>query len=1036
MRQSTKILAALLLLGYLWTSAEGMAVMSVDLGNEFMKIAIVKPGVPMEIVLNKESRRKTPVVVAFRNNEREFGDQAMNTAVRYPANAFLYLKDLLGKKVDNPVVKHYQQRFPYHNIVPSDTGTVMFQIDEVHLRSPHSKPSFGNTKYSVEELLGMVLQEAKHLAEGFAEQPISDVVITVPPFFNQAERRAMNLAAEYAGLKLLQLMNDNSAVALNYGVFRRKEFNGTAQHYMFFDMGATSTIVTIVGYQLVKTKEGSYTETNPQVTVKGVGFDRDLGGLEFQLRFRDHLARLFNGQKKTSSDVFQDKRAMGKLFKEAGRVKNVLSANTDHFAQVESLLDDQDFKAKVTREELEEMSQDMLDRVAKPIEDALKVSQMTMGEIKEVILMGGGTRMPKVQELISKATGRQELGKSINTDEAAALGAVYQAAFLSKGYRVKKFLVKDANLYPIQVEFERQKEGEAVKTIKRTLFGRMNPYPQKKVMTFNKHTEDFNFRVNYGDLSYLDEVDVKNFDSLNLTKVTLKGVKAAHEKHSKDAESKGVKAHFRMDESGILTLDRVESVYEKAPPPEEESTLAKLGNTISNFFSGKSEEEGNVEDSKEKDDKGKENGGEKSTDSKDDTSEQDKKEKKQSDKAKEEEKEKKEEKTENKKDTKAQKEEVKNEKKEEKTDQKKDETPKEGKADKGEQKGNETTDKKDGDAAKNETAEEKKPPKPVTIKEEITPESEILDLLPPSEDAVKASIKVLEKLKQKDEDKIKLQQAHNALESFIFDAQDKLYQEPYEQASTEEERSMLREKLTAASDWLDESDVTNTIQEFKDQLKTLKDATYALYERVREHSERPKALEALKDMLNYTDMFYKGVKNLTESLDDQPYTEVEVTTLEKLINETKSWQKTNIKAQKDTPLTDKPVLLVEDIAVKIRALDREVKYLMNKAKTFVPKKPVKPKNETETPGNETKIETPNNETKSEEEGPAEGQDSTTPGTEEPVEQPPPPTEEENKNNEEKSELPESEETDKTGKEDKSSESKETDSKKDDEHIEL
>lgn len=125
-----------------------------------------------------------------------------------------------------------------------------------------------------------------------------------------------------------------------------------------------------------------------------------------QLRLREHLGKLFNAQKKTTNNVFENKRSMGKLFKEAGRLKQVLSANADHFSQVEGLLDDKDFRAKVTRDEYEELCKDMLDRVKLPVEEALKSSHMTMTEISGVILMGAGTRMPKVQEHLIQATGR------------------------------------------------------------------------------------------------------------------------------------------------------------------------------------------------------------------------------------------------------------------------------------------------------------------------------------------------------------------------------------------------------------------------------------------------------------------------------------------------------------------------------------------------------------------------------------------------------------------------------------------------------
>ncbi|KAK7462527.1 hypothetical protein BaRGS_00038437, partial [Batillaria attramentaria] len=566
-------LTGLIVLGACLTVSARLAVMSIDLGGEFMKIAIVKPGVPMEIVLNKESARKTKTIVAFRDGERHFANDAYNTAVRFPDKAFWFLTHVIGRHYDDPLVQQYRQRFPFYDkimVKDDERGTVLFK-----------DPDNDDTLYSAEELMGMILEKAREYAQDFAEQEIKDAVITVPPYYTQAERRAVRTAAELVGINVLQLMSDSAAVALNYGVFRRKNFNTTAQYYMFYDMGATSTVATVVSYQLVKVKEGTRVETNPQLTIKGIGYDRNLGGLEMTLRLRDHLAKVFNSQKKRSIKVEDNPRAMAKLLKEAERVKKVLSANADHMAQVEGLLEGEDFRAKVTRDEFETMCKDLLQRVTRPLEEALKSSEITLGEISEVILMGGSSRVPKVQELLMKSIGRDELGKSINTDEAAALGAVYQAAYLGKGFKVKTFHVRDGNVFPINVEFEKQKSGDdgatAARVIKRTLFGRMNPFPQKKVMTFNKHFTDFSFAVRYGDLDFLPEEERKTFETMSLTNVSLVGVAEALAKHKDGADYKGVKAHFRMDESGILTLDKVESVFEKQQPaeaekPDDEST--------------------------------------------------------------------------------------------------------------------------------------------------------------------------------------------------------------------------------------------------------------------------------------------------------------------------------------------------------------------------------------------------------------------------------------------------------------------------------
>uniref|UniRef100_A0A8V5HC86 Hypoxia up-regulated protein 1 n=1 Tax=Melopsittacus undulatus TaxID=13146 RepID=A0A8V5HC86_MELUD len=852
-------------------SAEAVAVMSVDVGSESMKIAIVKPGVPMEIVLNKESRRKTPVAVALKENERLFGDSALGMSIRTPRVAFRYFQDLLGKRMDNPHVALYQSRFPEHELVKDEKRqTVIFKLSQT-------------IQYSPEEILGMVLNYSRGLAEEFAEQPIKDAVITVPAYFNQAERRAVLHAARMADLKVLQLINDNTAVALNYGVFRRKDINATAQNIMFYDMGAGSTVCTIVTYQTVKTKDSG---TQPQLQIQGIGFDRTLGGLEMELRLRDYLAKLFNDQH-LSKDVRKNPRAMAKLLKEANRLKTVLSANVDHMAQIEGLLDDIDFKAKVSRQEFEDLCSDLFQRVAGPVQQALSSAEMTLDGIDQVILVGGATRVPKVQEVLLKAVGKEELGKNINADEAAAMGAVYQAAALSKAFKVKPFIVRDAAVFPIQVEFTREVEEDdksrSLKHNKRILFQRMAPYPQRKVITFNRYTDDFEFYVNYGDLSFLNHDDMQVFGALNLTTVRLKGVGDSFKKHS-DYESKGIKAHFNMDESGVLSLDRVESVFETLVEDklEEESTLTSKSGIFSGEHSSFLSCPGKcwrtcksvslpenvlflLQDPKENRETAKE----------------------------------------------------------------------------------EEPSKSSSDSTVTKTEEEKKikAPKKQKLVHEITMELDVNDVPDLLEDELKSSLKKLQDLTVRDLEKQEREKSANSLESFIFETQDKLYQEEYQFVSTEEQREEIYKKLSEASSWMEEEGYAAATKELKDKLSELKKLCRNLFFRVEERRKWPERLAALESLLNHSTIFLKGARMIPES--DQIFTEVELSTLEKAINETMIWKNETLAEQNKLSPTEKPVLLSKDIELKIAALDREVQYLLNKAK-FAKPKPRKEKNTTKT----------------------------------------------------------------------------------------
>ncbi|XP_065353221.1 hypoxia up-regulated protein 1 isoform X1 [Cloeon dipterum] len=857
-------IGALLCLASFVVLANSIAVMSVDFGGEWIKVGIVSPGVPMEIVLNKESKRKTPAAIAFRNGERLFGEDALNLGVRFPQNTYSYLLPLLGQKANSSVVERYKKQFPYYKIEEDpERGTVVFRHDD-------------DTRFTPEELVAMMLQQCKRDAEISVGQSVSEVVLTVPAYFGQTSRRAMLSAAQLAGLKPLQLINDYMAVAINYGIFRRKDFNDTAQNVIFYDMGATSTAAAVVSYSVGKGRDA-----DPQAAILGVRVDRSLGGLEMQLRLRDYLGKKFNEMKKTPNDVFKNPRALAKLFKEAGRLKNVLSANANHYAQVEGLLDEQDFKLPVTREEFEELCTDLFERAGQPVTEALALAGLTMDSISQVILVGAGTRVPKVQEALTKATG-VTLSKNINADEAAAMGAVYKAADLSSGFKVKRFITKDAVLYPIQVVFERKLDTEGTpenpvfKTVKRMLFSKMNPFPQKKVLTFNKNSEDFSFSVNYAELDHLSAADVEALGSLSLSQVELSGIAAALEKHQgPNVEAKGVKAHFNLDESGILQLLGAELSFEKLVTAEEakkeeeedlDSTLSKLGSTISKLFSGEDEKPADAPAEKAEE-------AEPSASSSSTTT-----------------------------------------------------TP--APAVKGE---------------KNETVTEAPKPKVAIVKENLKVGEEKLDLLDLQGEKFESSKTKLDTLDEADEKRKRHEGALNSLESFILDSRIRLENEEYQAAGSESEREALSAALSKASDWLEDEGFTAETEQLENQLKVLHDSAKDIMRRVKEHQNRPEALAGLEMGLQGSKKFLAMADNQTQNAaeDERVFTENELTTLRKTIKDTEEWKNRKVEEQAAIPLHENPKLTVKAIVEKMNALDREVKYLVNKAKNWRPPKKAK-----------------------------------------------------------------------------------------------
>ncbi|KAM7349563.1 hypoxia up-regulated Grp170 co-chaperone protein [Cochliomyia hominivorax] len=849
---------------------ESAAVMSVDLGSEWMKVGIVSPGVPMEIALNRESKRKTPVTLAFRDGVRTFGEDAVTVGIKEPKAAYSYLLDLLGKTIDNPIVDLYRKRFPYYDIIGDpERNTVIFKKSETE-------------QFTVEELIAQILVKAKEFAQEATNQVITEAVLTVPVYFGQAEREALLTAAQLANIKVLQLINDYAAVALNYGVFHPSGINETTQYYIFYDMGASHTSSALVSYQLVKDKHTK--ETHPIVQVLGVGYDRTLGGLEIQLRLRDYLAAEFNAMKKTTTDVTKSPRALAKLFKEAGRLKNVLSANNDHFAQIENLLEDHDFRLQVTREKLEEICSDLWPRVIKPLEQALTNSGLTLDVVTQVIMFGGSTRVPKVQETIKQYI-KQDLGKNINADEAAAIGAVYKAADLATGFKVKKFIVKDAVVLPIHVTFNRDPgEGAEIKQVKRVLFGLMNPYPQKKVITFNKHTEDFDFYVHYGDLNHLSVEEQLFIGDLNISRVELQKIKELLETTKNESiDSKGIKAYFALDDSGIFRCTSVEYVYDKQKiesEEEDEGTLAKLGSTISKLFS------------KDKDEKKEEQQQEGSGSAQEG-------------------------------------EEAKN------TEEKTQESTKESEKKEGTE--NKIEEQKEANK-KNETV------KIVTVKEPVDHVITLLFSPPISGKSYEKSVKKLDAINKAEHLRNRLESSFNALETHIIDMQQKLQEEEYVNCLTEVEKEKILAQCSEISEWLYEDIENPTPDIYEKKLDDLKQLTNVFLSRHWEHEERPEALKALDGMIEGAQKFFDTAKNLTKDTNPEKdvFTQVEIDGLSKVISETIEWKKVETEAQNKLKRYEEVRLTVKDITDKMGLLDREVKYLVNKIKIWKPKtKPTK-----------------------------------------------------------------------------------------------
>ncbi|KAG0365461.1 Hsp70 protein-domain-containing protein [Gamsiella multidivaricata] len=573
------------------TTPVDAAVISIDYGTDWFKVALVKPGIPLDIVLNAESKRKTQSAITIRGNDRAFGSEALSLATRFPQDSFIGLKRILGRGYDDDHCVEYRNTFTNNMIQDQVRGTAGFETT-------------AGVKYTVEELVAMQFALAKQQAEETAGEIVRDVVITVPPYFSQFERQAVLDSAELAGLHVLSLINDESAVALNYATSRTFP---TEQCHIFYDMGAGSTVASLACFQDLTVKDvGKFNKTVQQVEIKAVGYDRTLGGHDIDVRLQKFLADKFQEQKgsKLSTLVIQNERAMAKLLKEANRVKQILSANIETMASVENLMEENDFKIKVTRAELEDLSKDLFVRVRGPIDAALADANMKLSDIQSLVLVGGGVRVPAVQSNLAAVVGEEKIAKNVNGDEAAVMGAVFRAASLSRQFKVKEVRLKDISLLPVEVKYT----GEAKDTVTpgkpfvTPIFAPRSVLGTRKIMSFKRVT-DFGFDLEYGQVSEAHEGELRE---KQIAHISLSGLTDAINKF-KDVSvaTPKVKVTIELSDSGVL------SVQEAIATIETDGTKkATLADKVKSFFGGNDKNEDVKDAEPKKNDGEQENSGE------------------------------------------------------------------------------------------------------------------------------------------------------------------------------------------------------------------------------------------------------------------------------------------------------------------------------------------------------------------------------------------------------------------------------------------
>ncbi|TFK44512.1 heat shock protein 70 [Crucibulum laeve] len=395
-------------------------VIGIDLGTTYSCVGVQRNG-RVEIIANDQGNRITPSWVSFTDEERLVGDSAKLAFHTNPSNTVFDAKRLIGRKLTEPDVQRDLKHWPFS------------------VKESHGKPTITvkykseNRQFSPEEISAMVLTKMKMTAEAYLGEKVTHAVITVPAYFNDAQRQATKDAGTIAGLTVLRVLNEPTAAALAYGLDKK----GPESKIIVYDLGGGTFDVSLLSIE-----DGLF-------EVLATAGDTHLGGEDFDNRVIDYLVKSY--KKKTATDISENQRAMGKLKKAVETAKRTLSTQQSTNVEIEGFENGNDFSTSLTRAKFEELNIDLFKKTMKPVEQVLRDANISKDEVDEIVLVGGSTRIPKVQQMLKEYFGK-EPSKGINPDEAVAYGAAVQGAILSGVKGMEEIGLVDVNPLTLGIE--------------------------------------------------------------------------------------------------------------------------------------------------------------------------------------------------------------------------------------------------------------------------------------------------------------------------------------------------------------------------------------------------------------------------------------------------------------------------------------------------------------------------------------------------------------------------------------------------------